>query len=507
MSRRAVHDEVMNLRFDVATTVPTDADAVGRLVYEDSGPNGDEGLPGAEQLGRRGFTGKLGQTAILDGENGLVVLAGLGSGENGIDGRLRRAAASFARAVSGCSRAALELPGFDHADPARAAQVVTEGLAGATYRFGGYRSGDESDPLESVTLVVAEGSEDSARVGLERGAAIGEAVALARDLGNTPAGALTPSRLAEIALEVAEQKGLEATIFDEDRIKTERLGGLLGVARGSAEPPRLIELRYDPEPGAELPTVALVGKGITFDSGGLSLKTGEGMMTMKTDMSGAAAVIAAMSACKALGVRVRVLGIAPATENMPGGRATKPGDVLVTRNGKTIEVLNTDAEGRLILSDGLSLAAEEEPDAIIDLATLTGACVVALGRKVAGVMGNDSRLVQAVMAAGRAAGEGFWALPLPEAYRSDIESEVADMKNIGKPGNAGALVAGLLLKEFVADRPWVHLDIAGPSRSEEESYELRKGSTGFGVRTLCELLSGYDPIGGPADERADEAMA
>jgi leucyl aminopeptidase len=217
------------------------------------------------------------------------------------------------------------------------------------------------------------------------------------------------------------------------------------------------------------------------------------MTTMKTDMSGAAAVLAAVSACGELGVRVRVTAIAPTTENMPGGRATKPGDVLTIRNGRTIEVLNTDAEGRLVLADGLTLAAELEPDAIIDLATLTGACVVALGMSIAGVFGSDDGLIDRVRAASDRAGEGTWPLPLPEEYKSHIDSEIADMKNIGKGGQAGAIAAALLLAEFVGEVPWVHLDIAGPARSDEDSGILAKGGTGFGVRTLLELLEHYAP--------------
>jgi len=499
----------MNVQLRSATTPPADVEAVGRFVFESLEVAGDGGGFDRESLSRRGFSGKVGETAILDRDGHLEVLVGAGERDGASDGVetcLRHATAAFARAVSGCSRAALDLSGLSGVEGSRAAQLAAEAVAGATYRYQGYRSAQEPSALAEVTFVVAgPGSGDTER-GLERGTAVGEAVALARDLGNMPAGDLTPSRMAEIAVEQAERAGLEATVFDEGRIAEERLGGLLAVARGSAEPPRLVVLRYDPEPGADLPTVALVGKGITFDSGGLSLKTGEGMMAMKSDMSGAAAVVAALTACRALGVRVRVAGFTPLTENMPGGRATKPGDVFVARNGKSIEVLNTDAEGRLVLSDGLSLAAEEGPDAIVDLATLTGACVVALGRKMAGVMGNDSRLVRAVLRAGRAAGEALWPLPLPDAYRSDIDSEVADMKNIGKPGNAGALVAGLLLKEFVGDRPWVHLDIAGPARAEEDAYDVRKGSTGFAVRTLCELLTRYEPIGAPADDHVGEEL-
>jgi leucyl aminopeptidase len=261
-----------------------------------------------------------------------------------------------------------------------------------------------------------------------------------------------------------------------------------------------VKVSYEPaDPltvDGRIPHVVLVGKGITFDSGGLSLKSPEGMITMKTDMSGAAAVLGAVAACGELGVRVRVTAIAPTTENMPGGRATKPGDVLTTRNGATIEVLNTDAEGRLVLADALALAAELEPDAIVDLATLTGACVTALGMSIAGVFGSDEDLIGRVRAASERAGEGTWTLPLPEEYRSHIDSEIADMKNVGKGGGqAGAIAAALLLARFVAEVPWVHMDIAGPARTDEDSGILVKGGTGFGVRTLLELLEAYGAEG------------
>ena len=420
--------------------------------------------------------------------------------------KLRRAAAAFANATGGAKSAALDLTGISSfgVGTEEAVEAAIEGFWGARYRFTRYHAGDP-DPLESLTIVVGSEEVGAAERGLDRGRVIADATRLARDLSNEPAGALTPTQLAEVAVEVAERAGLESTILDEDAIVAARLGGLLGVAAGSVQPPRLIKLVYEPTDAdahrradGSIPTVALVGKGITFDSGGLSLKTADGMMTMKTDMSGAAVVIATLGACRALGVGVRVIGFAPTTENMPGGRAVKPGDVLEIRNGKTIEVLNTDAEGRLVLADGLSLAVEEEPDAIVDLATLTGACVVALGRKIAGLMGNDDRLLSAVHTASERAGEATWVLPLPDAYRVDIDSEIADMKNTSKPGGGGALTAGLLLQEFVSDRPWVHLDIAGPSRSEEDSGDSRKGSTGFGVRTMIEFLSSYDPLDSPA---------
>jgi len=319
-------------------------------------------------------------------------------------------------------------------------------------------------------------------------------VGLARDLVNEPPSSLTPERFAHVVTDrfagVAE---LTVEVWDEDRIIAERLGGLLGVAAGSVRPPRLVRVDYRPadpyEFAGRVPHLALVGKGITFDSGGLSLKPPGGMETMKTDMGGAAAVLAAVDAIAALGGRTPVTAWAPMTENMPSGSATKPGDVLTTRSGKTIEVLNTDAEGRLILADGLTLAVEAEPDAVIDLATLTGAAIVALGKEIAGLFSNDDELSDAVRAAGTAAGEPSWPLPLPEDYAAHIESEVADMKNMGRPGQAGSISAALLLQEFVGDVPWAHLDIAGPSRTDDNRGYNSKGGSGFGVRTLVALAT------------------
>ncbi|HKY75796.1 MAG TPA: M17 family metallopeptidase, partial [Acidimicrobiia bacterium] len=259
-----------------------------------------------------------------------------------------------------------------------------------------------------------------------------------------------------------------------------------------------VKLTYTPK-GKVTGTVALVGKGITFDSGGLSLKTADGMETMKTDMSGAAAVIGTMSVLRQAGVQTKVIAFVPTTENMPGGRAIKPGDVLKIRNGKTVEVLNTDAEGRLILADGLSLAVEEKPDAIIDLATLTGACVVALGMKIAGLMGNDDAWIGQVRDAADRVGEPMWPLPLPQEYRKDLDSEIADLKNITGGRGGGALTAGLFLAEFAGDIPWAHLDIAGPARASADDGYIGKGGTGFGVRTLVEVLSTFEkPKAGPA---------
>ena len=500
----------LTLRTEVAPAVPDHVGAVGWGVLhglETARPGLDVDVAWCEQ---RRFKAKRGDKLITPGEGGRAdVLLGLGEREQVSATTLRLAGAAFACSTGEATSIALDLTGISGLGigAEQAVQAAIEGFWGARYRFTRYHAGDP-DPLELLTIVLDAGEIAAGGRGLERGRDIADATRLARDLSNEPAGALTPTQLAEVAVEVAERGALEATILDEAAIAEAGLGGLLGVAAGSVQSPRLIKLVYEPSPAqarkrsdGSIPTVALVGKGITFDSGGLSLKTAEGMVTMKTDMSGAAVVIATLGACRALGVGVRVLAFAPTTENMPGGRATKPGDVLKIRNGKTIEVVNTDCEGRLVLADGLSLAAEEEPDCIIDLATLTGACVVALGPRIAGLMGNDDRLLAAVRAASERAGEPTWPLPLPDAYRSDIDSEVADMKNQGKRGG-GTLTAALLLQEFVGDRPWAHLDIAGPSRSEEDAGEFRKGSTGFGVRMLLELLCSYEPLNTPASGAA-----
>jgi len=380
-------------------------------------------------------------------------------------------------------RAVLDLSGQDF-------DTVGEVVLGALlagYRFDNHRSASLKDEfVPSELRVVAAPETQSA---FDRSATVAEAVGLARDLVNEPPSNMTPKIFTEIAKEVAERAGLEIRVWDESDCVREGLGGLLGVARGSVEPPRAIKLTYKPAHPSGDP-VALVGKGITFDSGGLSLKSGEGMMAMKTDMGGAAAVLAAMSTLAALGASRPVSGYLMMTENLPSGSAQKPGDVLITRSKQTIEVLNTDAEGRLVLSDGLSLAVEDGAAEIVDIATLTGACVVALGDEIAGVMGNSEELVAALRRAGDAAQEPNWELPLPSRYEKHIKSEVADMKNIGKPGKAGTLSAALLLQRFVGGTKWAHLDIAGPSRADGDRGWTRQGATGFGVLTFIEWLTG-----------------
>jgi leucyl aminopeptidase len=477
----------MPIEFTAAAegAVPTRADAVGVPVHDNlRAAVGGVADIDTRFLRKQGFEGKVGQAVPLLADDGsMVVAVGLGPVGSVDAEAVRRAAAAFAKAAWRARRGAFVVPPVAGLEADAAAQAAVEGIGLKAYRFDLYKS--SSTPCELRTVAIVGGTDD----GVRRGIAAVRAATFARDLINEPASAMPPARLADAARVVAEEAGLSVRILDEAAIEAENLGGLVGVSRGSVQPPRLIRLEWAPaEPKA---TVVLVGKGITFDSGGLSLKTYEGMLHMKNDMSGGAAVIAAMTAVRDVAPDVRVVAIVPATENMPSGRAVKPGDVLRFRNGKTAEILNTDAEGRLVLADGLSLAAELLPDAIIDLATLTGACVVALGREISGVMGNDDGLVGRVLAASERSGEAMWQLPLDKRYRKLIDSEVADMKNVGAPGSPGALIAALFLAEFVGDVPWVHLDIAGPSWSESDEGYVAKGGTGVGVRTLLELLADF----------------
>ncbi len=496
-------------------TLPADVTAVGVPVLAGASGEGEaagaplewvaglEGVPGTGRglldgppdeawLRRQGFSAQKGTALALRTASGppSVVLLGLGPRADVDLERWRLAAAALVRASGeGGGTAALLVPAEPPGgDATSVGAAIAEGATLAGYRFDDYRSA--AKPGLGRLAVVADGDWHA---GVRRGAATAAAAAFARDLVNTPASDMTPRELAERAR--ARLSGLEGTtveVWDEDRIAQERLGGLLAVARGSGEPPRLVRATYTPtgSPGGT-PHVVLVGKGITFDSGGLSLKPPEGMMTMKTDMSGAAIVLSVVSACAELGIRVKVTAVAPMTENMPGGRAQKPGDVFRARNGATVEVLNTDAEGRLVLADGLSLAAELSPDAIIDVATLTGAQVVALGKGYAALLGNDDALMESLRAAGDRSGERLWPLPLPDDYGEHIDSEIADMKNIGRAREAGTIAAAMLLARFVGGFRWAHLDIAGPARSEESSGYFSKGATAFGVRALLEFLAHY----------------
>jgi leucyl aminopeptidase len=469
---------------------PPDADVLGVPAFTDA----LDDTPDPGFLAASGFTGKVGEAMALPGagDGPALLVVGMGAADAVDAEALRRAAAAAARATRRYRRVALALPAAAASTltPTETVRAVTEAFLLAQYRFIRYKTGHGAEPAatERVDVVAPAGAE--VRAALDAGRRVATAVSLARDLGNEPGGALTPPAFAERAAAVAEEAGLACEVWDTKRITAERLGGLLGVNRGSAQPPRLVILAYEPD--RPRGTVALVGKGVTFDSGGLTLKPNPMMLDMKIDMAGAAAVLGAMSTLPDLHCPVRVLGWLPLTDNMAGGDATRLGDVLRTRNGKTVEVRNTDAEGRLILADGLALASEARPDAIVDLATLTDAVPMTVGRRYAGLAGShDGWVAQVREAAGRA-GEAVWALPLAEVLRPQLESKVADLVNVTGNRYGQSVLAALFLREFVADgTPWAHLDIAGPAFCDEDDGEWVAGATGYGVRTLVELLCGY----------------
>jgi leucyl aminopeptidase len=493
----------VSLSFTVSTTSP-DRAAVDLLavpigkgaVFGPGADAVDAALGGglAAFLAEAGFDGKLGEALAVPTAGRLkakaVVLVGVGDpAELTTDGVRRAAAAVARRATKAASVATTLATAASDVAVADAAQAVAEGFVLGAYQYLEYKGDATPSKLKKVTVLAPGGA--AVRDAVERGAAVGEAVSWARDMVNTPSKEKAPADMAAAARRLLRGKGVTVQVLDVKELQAQRMGGVLGVGQGSEQTPRFLKMTYAPAGTAKGKPLAFVGKGVVFDSGGLSLKTAGGMETMKTDMSGGAAVIAAMSTLAALGVKTRVTGYVPLVENMPSGTAIRPGDVLRIRNGKTVEVLNTDAEGRLILADALSLASEEKPAAVIDLATLTGACMVALGDKIAGLMGNDDEWVTEVKAAADRAGEPVWHLPLPSEYRKQLESEVADMKNIGG-SYGGALTAGLFLQEFVDGAPWVHLDIAGPARANADDGYLTKGGTGFGVRTLVELARAFE---------------
>lgn len=480
--------------FTLARTAPARAELIAVAVTAEALADRQGDLDW-DLLASRGFEASPGQAETVTTARGLVLAVGAGKQADVSMGRLRQCAVAAARAAGRHRSLAVDFTDArgDDVDPSDAVQAIVEGVELGAYEFLGHKSDPKSGELRRVTIVGATGAR--ARAALARGEAIAAGVVLARDLVNEPGGSLTPVAFARRATGVARTKKLTAQVMDLAAIRKARLGGILGVNRGSDQQPRFVTLRYRPT-GRSKGSLALVGKGITFDSGGLSIKTGQGMMTMKCDMAGAAAVLGAMSAIADLALPVEVTAYLPLTDNMLGGDATRPGDVLTIRNAKTVEVLNTDAEGRLVLADALSLASEAKHDAIVDLATLTGAAMAALGPQYAAVMGNDDAWVDQVLAAGTQTGERLWRLPLVPEYRSMLDSTVADMKNIGGP-LAGAITAGLFLQEFVADGiPWAHIDLAGPAFTDTPFDEHPKGGTGFGVRSLVALVESYERPGG-----------
>ncbi len=467
----------------LATTVPRSVTAVDQPVASDELDDLGPDLARAAKLA--GFEGKVGQTMLVPGpaDEPIRVLVGVGVADELSVGTLRRAAAAVARQVSGHQAVAstlAESPGA--VDPAAAVAAVVEGFRLASYRYDTYKD-HPSMALRRVT-VIARGR--GLRAALDRANGVVDGAVLARDFASAPGGELLPHVFADRLVEMAGETGLEAEVWDLDRITAEAFGGLLAVNRGSTHPPRFVILRYTPE-GTPTGDLAFVGKGITFDAGGLSIKTAAGMMTMKIDMGGAAAVAGAMASLAASGCRAKVTAYLPMTDNMLGGDATRPGDVFRARNGKTVEVLNTDAEGRLVLADALSYAVEQNHDLIVDIATLTGSASAALGTGMAALMGRDEELLAAVEASASTTGEKVWRLPLPPEYRKQLDSVVADMKNIGNGPYGGALVAGLFLSEFAGEGPWAHIDLGLSAMADGDDGVIVKGATGFGARLLADL--------------------
>jgi leucyl aminopeptidase len=421
-----------------------------------------------------------------------ILLVGLGPRAKADFASLLSAAAAAARQVTGKAyrRLALALPeDVPPLEPAIVLRAIGAGLWQGSEGPGLRKSKPERFAPEEWCVVLPPGLSVAALPeAVRRTEAEGRAVSLARELVNLPPAELYPETFANRAQQVAQQAKLSCQVWDQKDLEAERMHALLAVARGSDRPPRLVVLKHQHGTG---PTLTLVGKGVTFDSGGLSLKSTEHMVDMKCDMAGAAAVLAALGALAELQVPVNVTGVLALVENMPGGRAMKLGDVLRARNGKTIEVLNTDAEGRLILADALAYAVDQGASHLVDLATLTGACMVALGHDVAGLMTNDEGWGKRVLAAATATGEKAWPLPMFPHYSEMIKSSVADMKNTGGSRYAGAISAAKFLEEFVGTTPWAHLDIAGPAWAERDSASRDAGGTGCFVRTLVELAHVY----------------
>jgi leucyl aminopeptidase len=488
-----------------ATTRPTrdlDTDLLVIPVFEDDDLNGERDLDrasGGEYTAARkrgAFAGKLYEQLYtpMSGDRWKARRAlwvGLGPRREVTAEQLRRAATigglvARQRRFSSVAIVARSSPAVPDS---RTVQALAEGAVLANYEGTSYKTSDEAMPWVDRVDIRITGEADRAAV--ERGRVLAECTNVARALSNEPGNVLTPREFAERAATLARSADLTVKVLDEKKIAELKMGMLMGVARGSSEPPRLVVLRYEPKKAAHKAVLGLVGKGITFDTGGISIKPSENMDKMKDDMSGGAAVLCAMLAVAKLRAPVRCIGIIPTTENMPGGRAMKPGDILTSAEGKTVEVLNTDAEGRLILGDAMWYARKLGVTHLVDIATLTGACVVALGKTTSGLFGRPATWVEQVRRASERAGDRSWPMPLFDDYKELLKSEIADFTNTG--GRAGgAISAAVFLKEFAGDLPWVHMDIAGTAWAEDAKPYQPKGATGVGVRTLAELALDAD---------------
>ena len=483
----------MRTTFTSSKSVPAGTAVVAIPVASDGPVPAEIGLTRA-QLAAMGFEGRCCSTLALPPaarSKTARVLVGIGAVKDLDENTMRNIGAAAARACSRHASMATSIAGAGRLDRRAAAKVFVEGAALALHRWADLKHDKSSVPaLRKVVLLSADAQ---VRTGIAEGTAVATAVCTARDHANTPPSHLTATRFAREAVAIAKKSGLRATVYDKKQLQAMGCGGIVGVNAGSVEPPRVVKLVWAPA-GAKK-KVVLVGKGVMYDSGGISLKPSDAShASMKMDMSGAAAVLGTMSALRALKVKTHVTAYLMCTDNLPSGSAMKLGDVLTFRNGKTAEIHNTDAEGRLILADGLSLGAETKPDAMVDIATLTGACMAALGKKMAGVLGNNQGVVDQLLASSRRTDELIWQLPLFQDYRALLDSNVADMKNVGGP-YGGAITASLFLNEFTGGIPWAHLDIAGPMEADGDNGWLNRGATAFGTRLLIDFVANFDPAG------------
>ncbi|MCA9473143.1 MAG: leucyl aminopeptidase [Nitrospirales bacterium] len=443
------------------------------------------------------FQGKVNQTALIHTRGAIpakrVLLVGLGKREDLTLDRVRQALGTVAKYIRQIEvlSFATSIFGIDRSGlwPDDLAQAMTEGVILGDYRFLHYRtdSAGKLKPLNSMTLLVDKTSLiETVKRGIQRGEATGEATCFARDLCNHPANVMTPLRIVEEAKKISKEKKVRLTVLNPAKMKQLGMGGVLGVGQASQHPPQFVVLEYHGGKKGEKPVV-FVGKTVTFDTGGISLKPSENMEHMKADMTGGAEVLATVRAAARLKLPLNVVGLLPVAENMPGGKATKPGDILTMLSGKTVEVQNTDAEGRLILADGLAYAERLKPACVIDIATLTGACIIALGQFAIGMLGNDETLKEQLKQAGDRAGERVWEMPLWDEYFEQLKSDVADMRNIGGRGG-GMITAAMFLKQFVGKFPWAHLDIASTDWSATDRPCIGKGPTATGTRLLIQFL-------------------
>jgi leucyl aminopeptidase len=503
----------MELRVDTRPVAKIEADALVTYIFEQEKPAGgvlgalDEASGGAlAKLAVSGeLTGKMLDTTLLYYPQGLaaqrLLVVGAGKKDKFGTAELRRIAGAAVRHLKSRQVKTVAFLARESDRTAAAAQAITEGMILANFDSDKYKT--DKKPGNEITSAALAGWEESSRadadLGLARGRVIAESQNFARELGNEPSNRLTPRMLADRAAAMAREAGLAVEVFDEKKIADLKMGALLSVAQGSAEPPRMIVITYTPEkptPGA--PVLGLVGKAITFDTGGISIKPANDMEKMKYDMCGGAAMIGTMRALAVLKPSCKVIAVVPSTENMPGGRAQKPGDVQISMAGKSIEVINTDAEGRLILADGIAYAKQLGCTHLVDAATLTGAVVVALSNVNVGVFGSDQAFTDQLLASSRVAGEKMWPLPVDDDYREMIKSGIADIQNVGTGKGGGATVAAMFLKEFTGDTPWIHLDIAGTAWQDDVKPWNAKGATGVGVRTLVDLAMKFGASGGSA---------